>query len=180
MITFTKVTSHSPKEERCGKKKTKAANCKHREKIKRKCLLEKLDATDEDFIPDDANQKEPPENIGKKNQKVPPETIEERNSNAIIPPADMKSKSKSNDGNSNGGVNAMLSLPFLADEVDDKEPKCQAFVAVNYSPKIGEIGMCMHYFSFQSFVIVMNQLNIVFTIIVFIFYMNSFLHQIHI
>jgi hypothetical protein len=33
-------------------------------------MLEKLDAADEDFIPDDANQKEPPENIGKKNGKI--------------------------------------------------------------------------------------------------------------
>jgi hypothetical protein len=33
--------------------------------------LEKLNAADEDFITDDANQKEPPENIGKKNQKDP-------------------------------------------------------------------------------------------------------------
>ncbi len=118
-------------------------------KIKRKRLLEKLDAADKDFIPDDANWKELLENIGKKHQKDPPEPIEERNSNAFIPPADMKSKLKSNDGYSNGGVNAMLSLPFLADEVDHKEPKCQAFVAVNYSPKIGGIGTYMHYFLFS-------------------------------
>ncbi len=51
---------------------------------------------DQDFIPDNANWKEPPKNIGKKNQKNPPEKIEERNSKAINPPADMKSKSKSN------------------------------------------------------------------------------------
>jgi hypothetical protein len=63
---------------------------------------------------------------------------------------------------------------------DDKEPKPQAFVAVNYSPKIGGIGTYMHYLSFQCFVNVMHQLTIVFTFIVFIFYMNSFLHQIHI
>jgi hypothetical protein len=31
-------------------------------------MLEKLDAADEDFIPDDANRKEDPENIGKKNR----------------------------------------------------------------------------------------------------------------
>jgi hypothetical protein len=37
--------------------------------------LEKLDAADEDLIPDDANQKEPPENIGKKNRKDLPETL---------------------------------------------------------------------------------------------------------
>ena len=78
-------------------------------------MFEKLDAADEDFIPDDANRKEPSENIGKKNRKDPPETIEDRNSKAIIPPADMKSKSKSNDGYSDCGVNAMLSFPFLAD-----------------------------------------------------------------
>jgi hypothetical protein len=108
---------HSPKlppiaqkKKRCGKKKTKTANPQHKEKIKRKRLLEKLDAADEDFIPGNANWKEPTENIGKKNQKDPPETIEERNSNAIIPPADMKSKSKSNNGYSDGGRNAMLSL----------------------------------------------------------------------
>jgi hypothetical protein len=70
-------------------------------------LLEKLDAADEDFIPDDANRKDPPENIGKKNCKDPPEMIKERNFNVIIPPADLKSKSKSNDGCSNCGVNAM-------------------------------------------------------------------------
>jgi hypothetical protein len=64
--------------------------------------------------------------------------------------------------------------------VDNKEPNCQAFVAVNYSPKIGGIGTYMHYFSFQCFVNVMHQLIIVFTFIVFIFYMNSSLHQIHI
>ncbi len=102
--------------------------------------------------------------------------IEERNSNAIIPPADLKSKSKSNDGYSNCGVNTMLSMPFLADEVDEKEHKRQAFVAVNYSPKIGGIGTYMHYLSFQCFVNVMHQLTIVFAFIVFIFYMNSFLH----
>jgi hypothetical protein len=73
-------------------------------------LLEKLDAADEDFIPDDANRKEPPENIGKKNLKDPPKKIEERNSNAINPLADMKSKSKSNDGYSDGGVNTMFIL----------------------------------------------------------------------
>jgi hypothetical protein len=143
-------------------------------------LLEKLDAADEDFIPEDANQKEPPENIGKKNRKDPPETIAERTSNAIILPADQKPKSKSNDGYSNCGVNAMLSLAFSADEVDDKEPKCQAFVAVNYSPKIEGIGTYMHYLSFQCFVYGMHQLTIVFMLIVFIFYMNSFLHQIYI
>ncbi len=55
----------------------------------------------------------------------------------------MKSKSKSNDGYSNGSVNAMLSLPFLANEVDDKEPKHQSFVIINYSPKIGGIGTYM-------------------------------------
>jgi hypothetical protein len=41
--------------------------------------LKKLDAADEDFIPNDANRKEPLENIGKKNQKDPPETIEDKN-----------------------------------------------------------------------------------------------------
>jgi hypothetical protein len=34
--------------------------------------LEKLDAADEDFIPDDVNWKEPQENIGKKYRKDPP------------------------------------------------------------------------------------------------------------
>ncbi len=61
---------------------------------------------------------------------------------------------------------------FLADEVDDKEPNHQAFVAINYAPKIGEIGMYMQFFSSQSFVNVMHQLTIVFTLIVFIFCMN--------
>ncbi len=78
-------------------------------------MLEKLDAADEDFIPNDANQKEPPENIGKKNQKDPPETIADRNFNAIIPCADMKSKRKSNDGYSNDGVHAMLSFPLFGE-----------------------------------------------------------------
>jgi hypothetical protein len=55
--------------------------------------------------------------------------------------ANMKSKAKSNDGYSNGGVNAILSLPFSADDMVDSKPKCQAFVAVNYSPKIGGIGI---------------------------------------
>jgi hypothetical protein len=111
--------------------------------------LEKLDAADEDFIPDDANQLL--ENIGKKNRKDPPETIEDRNSSAIIPPADLKSKTKSNNGYSDGGVNAMLSLPFLVDEMDDKEPKCQAFVAINYAPKFEGIGTYMHFFQFNVF-----------------------------
>jgi hypothetical protein len=66
VVTFTKVTPIPQKKKRCGKKKTQAANPKYKEKIKRKQLLEKLDAADEDFIPDNANQKEPPENIGKK------------------------------------------------------------------------------------------------------------------
>jgi hypothetical protein len=56
--------------------------------------------------------------------------------------------------------------------VDDKEPNHQAFVAINYAPKIGEIGMYMQFFSSQSFVNVMHQLTIVFTLIVFIFCMN--------
>jgi hypothetical protein len=136
--------------------------------------LEKLDAAVEDFIPDNANWKQPLENIGKTNHKDPPEMIEERNSNVIIPPADLKSKSKSNDGYSNCSVNAMLSLPFSAYEVDDKEPKCQAFVAVNYSPKIGGFGTYMHYLSFQCFVNVVHQLTIVFTFIVFIFVYEVF------
>jgi hypothetical protein len=70
----------------------------------------------------------------------------------------------------------MLFLPFLADEVDDREPRRQAFVAINYAPKIGGIGTYMQFFSFQSFVNVMHQLSIVFTFIVFIFYLNSHLH----
>jgi len=108
-----KLPPIAQKKKSCHKKKTKAANPAHKKRIKRKQLLEKLDAADEDFIPDNANRKEPPENIGKKNQKDPPETIEERNSNAIIPPADMKSKTKAKGGYSNGGVNAMLSLSFF-------------------------------------------------------------------
>jgi hypothetical protein len=143
-----KIPPIAQKKKRCGKKKSKAANPAHKEMMKRKQLLEKLDAADKDFIPDDAHRKEPLENIGKKNQKDPPETIADRNSKAIIPPADMKSKTKSNDGYSNGGVNTMLSFPFLVDEVDDKEPKRQVFVAINYAPKIGEIGRHMQFFSF--------------------------------
>jgi hypothetical protein len=90
--------------------------------------LEKLDAADENFIPDNANQKEPPENIGKKNQKDPPETIEDKNFYTIIPPADLKSKTKSTNAYSDGSVNTMISLPFLADEVDDNKTKRQACV----------------------------------------------------
>jgi hypothetical protein len=112
-------------------------------------MLEKLDAADEDVIPDDANQREPPENIGKKNRKDPPEMIADRNSNAIIPPANKKSKTKSNNGYSDGNVNTMLSFPFLADKVDDNEPKHKAFVAINYAPKIGGIGTHMHFFLFN-------------------------------
>ena len=137
-------------------------------------MLEKLDASDVDFISDNANRKEPPENIGKKKWKDPPVTIEDRNS-YTIPTADLKSKIKSTDGYSNGGVNAMILLPFLADEVDDKEPKRQAFVAVNYFPKIGGIGAYMHYLSFQCFFNVMHQLTIVFMFFVFMFCMNLFI-----
>jgi hypothetical protein len=137
---------------RCGKKKTKSASPAHKEKIKRKQLLEKLDAADEDFIPDDANRKEPSENIGKKNRKDPPEMIEDRNSYVIIPPADFKSKTKPNDGYSDGGVNAMILLPFLADEVDDSKTKHQAFVAINYTPKIGGICTYVHFFPFNLLV----------------------------
>ena len=89
-----KLPPLAQKKKRCGKKKTKAANSAHKEKIKRKQLLKKLDAADEDFIHDNANRKKPPENIGKKNQKDPPEKFGKRNSNAINPPetiADMKS-----------------------------------------------------------------------------------------
>ncbi len=75
-------------------------------------MLEKLDTADEDFIPDDASRKEPPENVGKKNRKDSPETIVDRNSYAIISPADLKSKTKSKNGHSDGGVNAMMLLPF--------------------------------------------------------------------
>ena len=52
-------------------------------------------------------------------------------------------------------------MPFSADEVDNKEPKSQAFKAVNYSPKIGGIGTYIYYLSFQCFVKVMHQLTIV-------------------
>jgi hypothetical protein len=45
-----------------------------------------------------------------------------------------------------GGDNSMLSSHFFADEVDDKEPKCKAIVAINYDAKIGGIGMHMHFF----------------------------------
>ena len=83
-------------------------NPKYKENIKRKQLLEKLDGADENFIPDNAKRKEPLENIGKKNFKDPPKRIAERTSNAIIPPAHKKSKSKSNDGYSDCGVNTML------------------------------------------------------------------------
>jgi hypothetical protein len=114
--------------------------------------LEKLDAADEDFIPDNANRKETPENIGKKKWKDPPETIEDRNS-YTIPPADLKSKIKSTDGYSNGGVNAMILLPFSVDEVDYNETKRQAFVAINYAPKIGGIGTYMHFFPFNLLLI---------------------------
>ncbi len=58
-----KLTFIAQKKKKCGKKKITAANPTHKEKIKRKRMLEKLDAADEDFIPDDANQEEPPENI---------------------------------------------------------------------------------------------------------------------
>jgi hypothetical protein len=64
-----KLPPIAQKKIRCGKKKTKAAKPTHKEKIKRKQMLETLDAADEDFIPDNANWKEPPENIRKKNQK---------------------------------------------------------------------------------------------------------------
>ncbi len=111
--------------------------------------MEILDAADEDLIPDNAIRKEPPENIGKKTRKDPPETIEDRNSYTIIPPADLKSKTNSNDGYSDGGVNAMILFPLLADEVDDNKTKHQAFVAINYAPKIGGIGMYMQFFLFN-------------------------------
>ncbi len=65
----------------------------------------------------------------------------------------------------------MILLPFLVDEVDDNETKRQAFVDINYAPKIGGIGTYMQFFSFQSIVHVMHQLTIVFTFIVFIYYM---------
>jgi hypothetical protein len=70
----------------------------------------------------------------------------------------------------------MLSFPVLADEVDDKVPKCKAFVAINYAPKIGGTGTHMQFFSFQCFVYVIHQLTLVFAFIVFIFYMNSYIH----
>ncbi len=105
-FNLPKLPTIAQKKKKCGKKKTKAANPAHKKKIKRKQLLEKLDAADEDFVPDDANWR-------KKNRKDPPETIEDRNSYAIIPPADLKSKTKSNDGYSDGSANAMLSLPFF-------------------------------------------------------------------
>jgi hypothetical protein len=75
--------------------------------------------------------------------------IADRNSNVIIPPANKKSKTKSNNGYSDGGVNTMLSSPFLADEVDDNEPKRKAFVAINCPTKIGGIGTHMHFFHFN-------------------------------
>jgi hypothetical protein len=115
-------------------------------------VLEELDAADEDIIPDDANQKEPPEIIGKNNRNDPPETIEDRNSYAIIPPAHLQSKTKSNDGYSDGGVNTMISLPLLANEVDDNKTKRQAFVAITHAPKIGGIGMYVQFFPFQPIV----------------------------
>jgi hypothetical protein len=131
-----KLPPIAQKKKRCGKKKSKAMNPAHKEKIKRKQLLAISDAADEDFIPDDAHQKEPPENIGKKYRKDPPEMIADRNSNTIISPGDMKSKTKSNNGYSDGGANTMLSFPFLMDEVDDKEPKHQAFVAITHPTSV--------------------------------------------
>jgi hypothetical protein len=149
MFALPKFPPIAQNKKRCGKKKTKAASPAPKEKIKRKQLLKKLDAADEDFIHDNANRKKPPENIGKKNQKDLPETIEDRNSYVIIPPANLKSKTKSNDGYSDGGVNAMILLPFLADEVNDIKTKRQAFVAINYAPKIGGIGTCLQFFPFN-------------------------------
>jgi hypothetical protein len=113
-------------------------------------MLENFDAADEECIPDDANQKQPQENIGKKNRKDPSETIADRNSNAIIPPADMKSKTKLNDGYSNGCVNAMLSFLFLEEEEDDKEPKHTAFAAINYAPKLEKL-VCTCFFFLSMF-----------------------------
>ncbi len=69
--------------------------------------------------------------------------IADRNFNTIIPSAPMTSKTKSNNGYSNGSVNAMLSFPFLVDEVDEKERKCKTFVAINHASKIGGIGTHM-------------------------------------
>jgi hypothetical protein len=45
-----KLPPIAQKKKRCGKKKTKAANPTHKEKIKRKQMLEILDAADEDFL----------------------------------------------------------------------------------------------------------------------------------
>ncbi len=74
--------------------------------------MDKLDADNEDFIPDEANLKDPLEKIGKKNSNTinPPETI-------------ANLKSKSNNGYPDSSVNATVSLPFLVDEVDEDKPK---------------------------------------------------------
>ncbi len=138
--------------------------------------MDKLDADDEDFITDEANRKDPQENIGKKNRKDPPEKIGNKNSITINPPETIaNSELKSYNVYSDSSVNAFVSLQFLVDEVDDNKPKWQAFVAINYSPKIEGIGMYMHSLSFQFFVNVMHQLTIVFTFIEFIYFMNSFI-----
>jgi hypothetical protein len=52
-LNFDSLKLHpiAQKKKRRGKKKTKAANPTHKEKIKRKQMLEKLDAADEDFFP---------------------------------------------------------------------------------------------------------------------------------
>jgi hypothetical protein len=64
LVTLTKLPPIPQKKNRCKKKETKATNPKYKEIIKRKQLLEKLDGANEDFIPDNANRNEPPDNIG--------------------------------------------------------------------------------------------------------------------
>ncbi len=174
-VTSTKDTFHGQKNKRCGKKKTNTEKPQHQEKIKRKQLLDELDADDEDFIPDKANRKDPPENIGKKNPKDLQVKIGKKKSNAInLPETIANMMSKLIDGYSNSDVNATVSLPFLADEVDGNKPKWQAFVAINYSPQIGGSGMYMHSLLFQFCLMVCIHR------LLFSCSLNSFIIQIHI
>jgi hypothetical protein len=53
-------------------------------------------------------------------------------------------------------LNGTVSLSFSGDEVDEDKLPCVPFVAINYPPQFGGIGMYIHSLSFHFFANVMH------------------------
>jgi hypothetical protein len=84
----------------------------------------RLEANKSEYVPDESNLKPPPKIIAITN-------------------------SKKNYTSPNKVINVMDSLAFWGNEENQDYNSCFAFVAVNYSPKIGKISMLLKSLSFQ-------------------------------